>query len=123
MNKQSELAESNRRDFLKNASLATMMAVVGGVELRADDKAKSGDSQLTKIPPHPPINVGVIGLGERGREILTTLATLQSAQPDTHVVAICDTFPAAFRRAGKEAPAAKNTKITPNCWPTRMSRR
>jgi hypothetical protein len=57
MNNKNDLPESNRRDFLKNASLATMMAMMGGVELRADDKpAKSAaaDAGLTKIPrPRP----------------------------------------------------------------------
>ncbi len=106
MNNKNESTESNRRDFLKNASLATMMAVVGGVELRAQDASKTAatpDAGLTKIPPPPPINVGVIGLNEWGREILRTLALLPSAP----VVAICDNYPGAFARAGKEAPKAK----------------
>jgi len=106
MNKKNELPESNRRDFLKNASLATMVAMVGGVELRADDTAKSADSELTKIPPHPPINVAVIGLGGRGREILSTLAKLDN-EHNTPVVAICDTFPHALRKAGDDAPKAQ----------------
>jgi predicted dehydrogenase len=112
MNNKNELPESNRRDFLKNASLATMMAMVGGVELRADDKAKSGDSELTKIPPAPPINIGVIGLGEWGREILIQLGKLNAdptreKKDNAPVVAICDNYPAALRRAGKEIPNAQ----------------
>jgi predicted dehydrogenase len=112
MNKTNELPESNRRDFLKNASLATMMAMVGGVELRADDKAKPADSGLTKIPPHPPINLGVIGLGEWGREILTQMGKMNTdptreTKDNAPVVAICDNYPAAVRRAGKEVPNAQ----------------
>ena len=114
MNTTNELPESSRRDFLKNASLATMMAMVGGgVELRADDKAKSADAELTKIPPAPPIGVGIIGLGEWGREILTQLGN-QNSDPkkekkdNSPVVALCDNYPAAMRRAGKEVPNAKH---------------
>jgi predicted dehydrogenase len=106
MNNKNELPESNRRDFLKNASLATMMTMMGGVELHAQEAPKSTGSAeegLTKIPPPPPINVGVIGLNEWGREMLSTLALLPSAP----VVAICDTYAAALRRAGKEAPKAQ----------------
>jgi predicted dehydrogenase len=106
MNNKNELPESNRRDFLKNASLASMMAMIGGVELKAGEPAQSApgaDAGLTKIPPPPPINAGVIGLNEWGREILTTLALLPSAP----VVAICDTYPAALRRAAKDAPTAQ----------------
>jgi len=39
MNNKNELPESNRRDFLKNASLASMMAMMGGVELKAEEPA------------------------------------------------------------------------------------
>jgi predicted dehydrogenase len=108
MNKKNELPESNRRDFLKNASFATIMAMMGGVELRADDTAKSTDSDLTKIPPHPRINVAVIGLGGRGREILSTLVKLDNEhEHNTPVVAICDTFPSALRKAGNDLPKAQ----------------
>ena len=106
MNDKSDLPESNRRDFLKNASLATMMAMMGGVELKAEEAATSAAtpaSGLTAIPPPPPINVGVIGVNEWGREILKELALLPSAP----VVAICDTYHAALRRAGNDAPKAQ----------------
>jgi len=115
MNNNTELPESTRRDFLKNASLATMMAMVGGVELRADDQPKSAGSaekELTKIPPAPPINIGVIGLGEWGRQILTQLGKLNTDptrenKENAPVVAICDNYPSAVRRAGKEVPSAQ----------------
>jgi predicted dehydrogenase len=115
MNNKNELPESNRRDFLKNASLASMMAMMGGVELRADEPTKpaaDADAGLTKKPPPPSINVGVIGLNEWGREILKQLALLPHDPADpklgAHVVAICDTYPAALRRAGKQdAPDAQ----------------
>jgi predicted dehydrogenase len=114
MNNKNELPESNRRDFLKNASLASMMAMMGGVELRAEEPAKpaaDADSALTKIPASQPINVGVIGLNEWGREILKQLAVLPKDLDDpkrgVHVVAICDTYHAALRRGGTDAPTAQ----------------
>jgi predicted dehydrogenase len=115
MNDKNDLPESNRREFLKNASLATMMAMMGGVELRADDTPKStpaADNGLTKLPPAPPINIGVIGLGEWGREILTQLGKMNTdpkreKKDSAPVVALCDTYPSAMRRAGKEVPNAK----------------
>jgi predicted dehydrogenase len=109
MNNKNELPESNRRDFLKNASLASVMAMMGGVELKADEPAKaaaSAGSELTKIQPPPAINIGVIGLNEWGREILKQIALLPSDPTNpklgARLVAICDNYPATLRRAGKE---------------------
>jgi predicted dehydrogenase len=105
MNEKDNSPESNRRDFLKNTSLATLMAMMGGVELRAQDAAKAETnpaSTLTAIPPPPPVNYGVVGLGERGRDILQTLAVV----PSSPVVAICDNYSHAITRAAKEAPKA-----------------
>ena len=53
-----------------------MMAMMGGVELKAEEPAKSAaaDAGLTKVQPPPSINVGVIDLNEWGREILNQLA-------------------------------------------------
>jgi len=114
MNNNNELPESNRRDFLKNASLASLMAMMGGVELRADDTNKaaaSADPGLTKIPEAPPINVGVIGLGQWGREILTQLHKLNTdpareKKNNSPVVAICDTYKGVFKKALKDSPEA-----------------
>jgi predicted dehydrogenase len=115
MNNINEIPESNRRDFLKNASLASMMAMMGGVELKADQPAKSapgGDPALTEIPVAWSINVGVIGLNEWGRQILKQLALLPIDKKDpsrgAHIVAICDNYPAFLHRAGRQdAPKAQ----------------
>jgi predicted dehydrogenase len=107
VNKNEKQPEFNRRNFLKNTSLATVMAVMGGVELRADDASKSaasGEAPLTKIPIGPTVKFGVIGLGARGRDVLKELALL----PNAPVVAICDNYPSALRRAGdSDAPKAE----------------
>ena len=59
----------NRRDFLKGGSAATLMTMLGGVELIAQNAAPAD----TK-PAGPKLKVAVIGAGAWGREILNTLA-------------------------------------------------
>jgi predicted dehydrogenase len=105
MNDIDPLPESNRREFLKNTSLAALMTLMGGVELRAENAATNapGEAALTKIPDPPSVNFGVIGINEWGKEILHQL----SLMPYTPVVAICDTYPHALRKAADEAPKAK----------------
>ena len=87
----------NRRVFLKGSSLATLMSLLGGVELRAQ-----GAAEEPKKPEGPKIKVGVIGLGVWGRDILATLGRL----PQADVAAICDTYPASIKRSAKNAPNA-----------------
>ncbi|HEY3863050.1 MAG TPA: Gfo/Idh/MocA family oxidoreductase [Verrucomicrobiae bacterium] len=116
MNNRNDLQDSNRREFLKNASFATAMAIMGGVELRASETPGAApaapDPALTKIPATPPINIAVIGLGEWGREILVQLGKINTdpkreKQNNFPVVAICDNYKNAFRRAAQHAPDAK----------------
>src|SRR5882757_9189228 len=92
----------NRRDFLKGGSVATLMTMLGGVELFAE--AEPGAGGETKFAG-PRLKVGVIGLGAWGREILTTLGPLQPAD----VAAICDNYPSALSRAAKLVPGATQT--------------
>lgn len=126
MNDIDPLPESNRREFLKNASLATMMTLMGGVELRAQDATKAapgGGTALTVIPPPPTVNFGVIGLNEWGKEILHQLSLMEAKGVHyAPVVAICDNYSHALRKAGQEAPNAKPYEKYRIFWPTRMSR-
>ena len=105
----------NRRHFFKAGSLAAVMAAMGGVPITAQDAAKvtetngnvlpppKVDPNYKEKPPGPPVKCGVIGLGNQGREILAMAARL----PNAPVVALCDHYKAAFRRAAESAPAAK----------------
>src|SRR5437763_14929647 len=90
----------NRRDFLKSGSFASLMSLMGGVELFAE--TASSPTQDSK-PAGPRLKIGVIGLGAWGREILNELGRLEQAE----VTAICDTYGAFLRRSGKLAPQAK----------------
>jgi predicted dehydrogenase len=92
-----------RRDFLRHGSLATMMAMLGGVELFADTNATA---TAQSKPTGPKVKIAVIGLGAWGREILNTLAV----QPQADVAAICDTYAASVRRSASIAPGAAQTE-------------
>jgi predicted dehydrogenase len=94
-------SDFNRRDFLKGGSFATLMTLMGGVPLRAQDAAQP--AAATALPTAPPVNCAVIGCGTWGREILQTL----SRMPNAPVVAICDHYEAFLRRSAELAPKAE----------------
>jgi predicted dehydrogenase len=93
---ENQALDFNRRDFLKTGSAATLMTMLGGVELFGQAAAAPATEPDVKI------KVGVIGLGTWGREILNTLAVVKQAD----VAAICDTYAASVRRAASLAPQA-----------------
>jgi predicted dehydrogenase len=93
---ESNVLDFNRRDFLKTGSAATLMTMLGGVELFGETSA--APSREEKVESK--IKLGVIGLGTWGREILNTLAVVKQAD----VAAICDTYAASVRRAASLAP-------------------
>jgi predicted dehydrogenase len=93
----------NRRDFLRGGSFATLMTLLGGVELRAQDKPKDPDEPTKYRTIGPPVKCGVIGCGLWGREVINTLGKL----PNAPVVAVCDPYEAFLRRAKDAAPNAK----------------
>jgi predicted dehydrogenase len=98
--KKKKTNDFNRRDFLKGSSAATLMGLLGGVELIMDpQQAKAADAEKLQGPA---VKTAVIGLGARGREIVATLARL----PEAEVVGLCDTYAAATKRASKDAPSA-----------------
>ena len=97
---QDNTQDFNRRDFIRGSSLATIMAMLGGVELRAQapDAAKAEEEEVVD-----PVKCGVIGLGVRGREIVSTLARIKHAE----ISAVCDKYPVFMRRGANLAPKAK----------------
>jgi len=93
----------NRRDFLKSGSVATVLTMLGGVELFAQtNAAPAGETK----PAGPKIKVAVIGLGAWGREIVNTLG----AMPQADLALLCDTYPASLRRSAGAAPGAAQTQ-------------
>jgi len=108
MSPSEEPSDFNRRNFIKGGSFATLMMMMGGVEINAQTADKilavpKADPNFKEKPPAPPVNFGVIGVGVWGREILTTLGR----QPNAPVVALCDGYPSSLRRAGELAPKAQ----------------
>lgn len=80
--------------------MATLMTMLGGVELTFRPEARAAEATPLVGPA---VNVAVIGLGAWGRELLTTLSRV----PEANVTAICDTYPAFLRRAAKFAEKAE----------------
>src|SRR5256886_7440400 len=97
----------NRRDFIKSSSLSTFMMMIGGVELKADDKKPEENKPELSLEEKyvaPPVSCAIIGCGLWGRDqIANTLATL----PNAPVVAICDSYAPFLKRAQTSAPKAE----------------
>ncbi len=92
-------APVSRRDFIAGSSLATVMAMMGGVRLMAEE-GQTASAASAHVGPK--VKVGLIGLGGWGREILSTLGRL----PQAEVAAICDNYPAFLKRSARQAPGA-----------------
>lgn len=95
----SEGNQVNRRSFLKGGSFATLMTLLGGVELKAQTASKPAD----EIDPAEKLPCAVIGLGAWGREIIGNLNRL----PKARIAAVCDNYPAYLRRGLNAAPGAE----------------
>jgi predicted dehydrogenase len=96
---QNDLSGYNRRDFLKSSSFASLMTMMGGVQLFAESTPASTDT--TSVGGK--IKVGVIGLGVWGRDLLAIIAKSGKAE----IAALCDTYGAYLKRSSKFAPQAK----------------
>ncbi len=90
----------NRRDFLKSGSVASLMTMLGGVQMLASPEP----AEESKVSG-PPVKVAVIGLGAWGREIVNTLARIKEAE----IAGICDTYAPSVKRCAKDAPTAAQT--------------
>lgn len=91
-------SDLTRRDFIRGGSLATLMSMLGGVEIKAEAPKNAQGKSLAG----PKVKCGVIGLGAWGREVIGTLQRQEEAQ----VVAVCDTYGVMLRRAAAHAPGA-----------------
>ena len=84
-----------RRDFLKTAAAGVLILFT------EEDLAAANSIRDTK-PEGPAVKIGVIGLGQWGREILTTVSRLDSGL----VTAICDTYEPYLNKGREIAPKA-----------------
>ena len=85
---------AERREFLKTA-VAGLMVIFTEEDLQA---ATNFDEEIKG----PPVRFGLIGLGQWGRELLSTLARL----PIAEVTALCDTYQPLLRKGLELAPKA-----------------
>jgi predicted dehydrogenase len=91
----------NRREFIRDtASFGTLMLLMGGVPLQAQEKPDAGATHYSTVSA--PVSCGVIGCGPWGREIIHTLAQL----PNAPIAAVCDTYEPFLRRGREDAPQA-----------------
>jgi predicted dehydrogenase len=104
----------NRRDFIKNtASVGSLMLMMGGVPIYADEAPKQAETDFST--EDPPVNCAVIGCGTRGREIIQTLSLLPGTSKkdgtpnplNAPVVAICDNYKPALNKVKDLAPKAQ----------------
>jgi len=102
----------NRRNFLRGIAAGAVGAGVLLDEMRAEAQAQPAANAQAAAKPATaeqltgaPVNIAVIGLGPRGREILTSLARVG---PVANVVSICDKFsaPVFVKRAAAVVPKA-----------------
>lgn len=93
----------DRRDFLRGAALTSLGVGMSVIELTPPAEASQAARPVQAAAP--PLSVAVIGLGNRGREILSNLAKMG---PTVNVVTLCDTFtaPAFIKRSQDIAPKA-----------------
>ncbi len=85
----------DRREFLKGMA-------AGAVILLTADKLMAAEEGAAAAPAGPPVKIGVIGLGQWGKDLTATLSKMPSAQ----LAGICDTYEAYLKRATKIAPNA-----------------
>ncbi|MFM1768920.1 MAG: hypothetical protein RJA22_1449 [Verrucomicrobiota bacterium] len=101
MNTPSDAAtDVSRREFLRGS--AALLSLLGAVELKAAEAPTGADGKPINVPK---VKLGIIGLGPHGRDIISTLQLLPSAD----IAALCDTYPAMVRRSANNVPGAKTT--------------
>jgi predicted dehydrogenase len=103
MKKQQTTESVNRRDFLRGGSLASLMAMIGAVEIKAEEPKPAEEGTEEAKPVGPPVNCAVIGCGFQGRDILSSLARL----PNAPIVGICDKYAPWLKRSKSAAPKAE----------------
>ncbi len=86
---------NDRRDFLKTA-------MAGLIVMFTEEELLASRIYPPRTIEGPPVNFGLIGAGQWGKEILSTLSRLPSAQ----VTQVCDTYQPFLKKAMEIAPKA-----------------
>jgi len=90
--------KTNRREFLKTGTAASLGVVLGGVP-PADCASQSEVlAKKTDLQPIEKVRIGIIGMGGRGNALLGNLLSMKD---DVEIRAVCDIYP-------KRAEAARD---------------
>ena len=95
--------ELNRREFIRGASFGSLMLMMGGVPVVADEQKGAASDETHYSTISKPVSCGVIGCGQWGKEIIQTMAVL----PNAPVVAVSETYPHYLKQAKELAPKAQ----------------
>jgi predicted dehydrogenase len=90
-----------RRDFLKRTSLVPL-AAMAGIEIRPSHAHATGRPTYSRLSSEEQVACGLIGFGEWGRELASTLARI----PNARIAAISDNFPLMLQRAQRSVSGA-----------------
>ncbi len=105
MKRNNDSLEFNRRDFLKGGSMATLMTLLGGIELQAQTSEQTAEAAKNQAD-RPKVSCAVIGYGLWGREIVATLSRV----PQARLTTVCETYDAYLKRAARSAPGVATEK-------------
>ncbi len=89
----------SRRNFLKVGSFASLFGFSEAEQLKAEEAYQAVHEPR---PIEDAVNCALIGFGEWGRTIASTLADI----PEANLMAICDNYPIMLRRAQRAYPEA-----------------
>jgi predicted dehydrogenase len=86
----------SRRNFLKKSSMVPLAGLVGSSGPRVTE------ARVSRLPQDAQVGCGLIGFGQWGREIASTLDRI----PEARLAAICDNYDVMLRRAQRSFPDA-----------------
>jgi predicted dehydrogenase len=94
-NKKNNTSNLDRKDFLKTFSLAPLTSLMAGERIQGKAVKEAAAVRYTNTRTDDVVPVGIIGFGEWGREIASTL----ERNPKVKIAGVCDTFPIMLTRA------------------------
>ena len=96
---QSGSSTVSRRTFLKKSTLVPLAGLSGMVEIKPAPLPKR---IMTPPDARDTVNCALIGFGQWGRELASTLARI----PEANLAAVCDNYEVMLRRAQRDVPQA-----------------
>ena len=91
--------DPSRRQFIKTVGVTTLGAAAFGVPQFIPRQAAANQ---TRRPPNAPISLGLIGMGNRGMELLRALLALVQRE-NIRIAAVCDADDNRLEEASKNA--------------------